>query len=111
MYVNHLQKPFWESGDEIDVAMYSEALVTIFRFLPNEESLPLFTTCLEPERPESVKICAVKACLTLSLEVCHFSVLMKGHRVSRNLPVVSTTLAEKLNVPGRDRCTTFTEHF
>ncbi|KAH7916805.1 hypothetical protein BJ138DRAFT_1121610 [Hygrophoropsis aurantiaca] len=62
------QKPFWDSYDEIDVATYAEALVTVFRFLPGEESLSLFVACLEPERSDAVKMCAVKAATTMSLE-------------------------------------------
>ena len=81
--MTHTQKPFWDSGEEIDVAMYSEALVTVYRFLPNEESLPLFTTCLEPDRSEAVKICAVKACLTLTLEVCSMRRLLRCSHLNR----------------------------
>lgn len=67
------KKPFWESRDEIDIAMYAEAMVSVFRFLPQEDSLPLFTVCVEPERSEAVKTCAVRACLTLVQEVkCSF---------------------------------------
>jgi hypothetical protein len=69
LWAAHNQKPFWDSGDEIDVALYSEALITVFQLLPDDESLPLFAACLEPERSEVVKIAAVKACLTLALEV------------------------------------------
>ena len=64
------QKPFWDSFDEIDVAAYAEALVAVFRFLSEEESLSLFLDCLEPERSDAVKICAIKAATTLSIEVC-----------------------------------------
>ncbi|KAG5638079.1 hypothetical protein H0H81_001929 [Sphagnurus paluster] len=62
------RKPYWESIDEIDVAIYAETLVAIFRFLPEEDALSLFTICLEPERSEAVKLCAVRACLTLIQE-------------------------------------------
>ncbi|OJA17736.1 hypothetical protein AZE42_08827, partial [Rhizopogon vesiculosus] len=61
-------KPFWDSFEEIDVAAYAEALATIFRFLSEEESIPLFLDCLEPERSGAVKICAIKAATTLSSE-------------------------------------------
>jgi neurofibromin 1 len=63
------QKPFWDASEEIDVAAYAEALVTVFRFLSEEESIPLFLECLEPERSDAVKICAIKAATTLSIEV------------------------------------------
>ncbi|OJA21538.1 hypothetical protein AZE42_01812, partial [Rhizopogon vesiculosus] len=44
------------------------ALATIFRFLSEEEPIPLFLDCLEPERSDAVKICAIKAATTLSSE-------------------------------------------
>jgi hypothetical protein len=62
-------KPFWESGDEIDVGFYAEVLVTVFRFLPEEESIPILVTCLEPERSEAVKMAVARAGLMLALEV------------------------------------------
>ncbi|KAI6130277.1 hypothetical protein EDD16DRAFT_1541379 [Pisolithus croceorrhizus] len=62
------QRPFWESYEEVDVATWAEALVTTFRFLPEEESLPIFASCLEPERSDAIKICAIKACTTLASE-------------------------------------------
>ncbi|KAG0709913.1 hypothetical protein DFH29DRAFT_1012634 [Suillus ampliporus] len=62
------QKSFWDSCDEIDVATYAEALVAVFRFLSEEESISLFLECLEPERSDAVKICAIKAATTLSIE-------------------------------------------
>ncbi|KAK7053933.1 hypothetical protein R3P38DRAFT_3343387 [Favolaschia claudopus] len=58
------QKPFWDL-DEIDVVIYAQALVTIFRFLPEEDSIPLFEECLMPERSDAVKLCVVRACLTI----------------------------------------------
>ncbi|CAK5277391.1 unnamed protein product [Mycena citricolor] len=61
------QKPFWDL-DEIDVALYASVLTAIFRFSPEEDSIPLFVECLLPERAESVKMCAVRACLTLVAE-------------------------------------------
>ncbi|KAG6919754.1 hypothetical protein DXG01_001588 [Tephrocybe rancida] len=62
------RKPFWESPDEIDVALYAEAMVAVYRFLPEEDALSLFAICVEPERSEAVKLCAVRACLTLVQE-------------------------------------------
>ncbi|KAI8982739.1 hypothetical protein BD414DRAFT_515918 [Trametes punicea] len=61
-------RPFWECSDEIDVAMIADALAALYRFLPEEESIPIFQQCLEPERSEAVKICVVKACLTLIVD-------------------------------------------
>lgn len=63
------QKPFWDSFDEIDIGTYAEALVAVFRFLPEDETVPLFMACLEPERADAVKICAIKAASILASEV------------------------------------------
>ncbi|EFI27794.1 hypothetical protein CC1G_14717 [Coprinopsis cinerea okayama7 len=60
------RKAFWETFDEIDVALYADALVAIFRFLPEEDSIPIFCVCIEPERSEAVKTCVIRACLTLN---------------------------------------------
>lgn len=62
-------KPFWECPDEIDVALLSDAMAALYRFLPEEESLQIFEQCVEPERSEAVKLCVVKACLTLIVDV------------------------------------------
>ena len=64
----HARKPFWESSEPINIAMYAEALVAIYRFLPQEDALPLFEVCVEPERSEAVKTCVVRACITLAEE-------------------------------------------
>jgi neurofibromin 1 len=58
---------------EIDVSLYAQALTMIFRFLPEEDSISLFSECLLPERSDAVKLCAVRACLTLVQEVIAFS--------------------------------------
>ena len=63
------ERPFWECPDEIDVAVFADVLAALYRFLPTEESLPIFQQCLEPEKSEAVKICVVKACLTLVVDV------------------------------------------
>ncbi len=62
-------RPFWECPDDLDVAMLSDAMAALYRFLPEEESISFFQQCVEPERSEAVKICAVKACLTLIVDV------------------------------------------
>ncbi|TBU46391.1 hypothetical protein BD309DRAFT_622853 [Dichomitus squalens] len=61
-------KPFWECPDEIEVALVSDALAALYRFLPEEESLGIFQQCLEPERSDAVKLCVMKACLTLVVD-------------------------------------------
>jgi neurofibromin 1 len=65
------QRPFWESPDEIDVTIFADALVALYRFSPLEDVLPLFQTCLEAERSDAVKLVAIKASVTLSVEVRH----------------------------------------
>ncbi|KAI0306901.1 hypothetical protein B0F90DRAFT_1915023 [Multifurca ochricompacta] len=62
------QRPFWESPDEIDVTIFADALVALYRFSPLADVLPLFKTCLEPERSDAVKLVAIKASVTLSVE-------------------------------------------
>ncbi|KAI1796034.1 hypothetical protein LXA43DRAFT_649826 [Ganoderma leucocontextum] len=61
-------KPFWECPDEIDVALLSDTMAALYRFLPEEESLQIFEQCVEPERSEAVKLCVVKASLTLIVD-------------------------------------------
>ncbi|KAH9030143.1 hypothetical protein EDB85DRAFT_1456161 [Lactarius pseudohatsudake] len=62
------QRPFWESPDEIDVTIFADALVALYRFSPLADVLPLFKTCLEAERSDAVKLVAIKASVTLSVE-------------------------------------------
>jgi hypothetical protein len=63
------RKPFYECQDEIDVALIADAMVTMFRFLPESDSIPVFVQSLQPEMSDAVKISAVKACITLVTEV------------------------------------------
>ena len=65
----HSLRPFWESDDEIDVGIISDILVVIFRYIPEEESIPIFKMCLDPSRSCAVKMCAVRALTLLSIEV------------------------------------------
>ena len=62
-------RPFWESDDEIDVGIISDILVVIFRYIPEEESIPIFRMCLDQSRSCAVKMCAVRALTLLSIEV------------------------------------------
>ncbi|KAI0686496.1 hypothetical protein BC835DRAFT_1523052 [Cytidiella melzeri] len=62
------RKPFYECPDEIDVGLVADAMVTLFRFLPESDSLPVFIQALQPEMSDAVKIAAVKACITLVTE-------------------------------------------
>jgi len=67
-----VKRLFWETHDDIDVSMYSESLVALYRFLASEDSIPLFHSCLEHERSEAVKTCAVRASLTLVEDALRF---------------------------------------
>ncbi|GAW06426.1 ras gtpase activator [Lentinula edodes] len=69
---NPNQKAFWEYCEDINVALWAEALVSVYRFLPKEDTHYIFSLCLEPERSDAVKLCAVRACLTLVQEVALF---------------------------------------
>ncbi|KAH9939229.1 uncharacterized protein BXZ73DRAFT_88953 [Epithele typhae] len=62
------ERPFWECPDEIDVALFADVLAALYRFLPEQESLPIFQQCIEPERSEASKICVVKAVLNLIVD-------------------------------------------
>lgn len=69
LWNNPLRKAFWETTDDIDLNVHTELLVAFFRFLPQEDSLKLFSTCAEAERSEAVKTVAARACFTLVQEV------------------------------------------
>lgn len=69
MISHSFRRPFWDSVEDIDVGLYASALVTVYRFLPEEHSIPIFQICVDPERSEAVKTTAVRACLTLAQEV------------------------------------------
>lgn len=62
-------RPFWESDEEIEVGIISDILVVIFRYIPEEESTPIFQKCLDQSQSCAVKICAIRALTLLSIEV------------------------------------------
>lgn len=63
------QRPFWDCSDEIDVGLIGDALVTIYRFLSVDEAIAIFVDAVRPERSDAVKICVIKAIITLISEV------------------------------------------
>jgi neurofibromin 1 len=65
-------KPFYESTDAIDVNLYADILVAIFRFNPIEAMENTFVTCLSNERSDAVKTCVVRAMVTLVSESRRF---------------------------------------
>ncbi|KAL1727572.1 hypothetical protein EV714DRAFT_253754 [Schizophyllum commune] len=62
------KRDIFDAKEEIDVALCAEVLVATYRFLPEEDSIPLFLRCCEPERSEAFKACAARAFLTLVQE-------------------------------------------
>ena len=63
---------------EIDVLVYTEALVSLYRFLPPDDSIPVFRLWLEPKQSEAVKSVVMRACLQLIEEV--IPILVLHHR-------------------------------
>ena len=61
-------KPFWECLEEIDVGLSADALVSIFRFTEEEDSIPSVEQALQPEMSFAVKISAIKAIIPLLTE-------------------------------------------
>jgi len=98
-------RPFWESDDEIDVGIISDILVVIYRYIPEEESVPIFQLCLDQSRSCAVKMCAVRALTLLSIEVrlgikelatfCELTPPTQRHRIpwQRSLAKALETLA------------------
>lgn len=91
-------KAFYDCPDEIDVALVADALVTIFRFLPEAESVPIIMQALRPEMSDAVKISAIKACLTLITDVRVLYFLVGRALLIDGPSVPSSSMAE---VAGR----------
>lgn len=62
-------KPFYETTEMIDVDLYADALVAIYRFSHSTAIDTVFPACIVPERSDAVKTCVMKACLTIATEV------------------------------------------
>ncbi|KAF9266130.1 hypothetical protein L218DRAFT_1016740 [Marasmius fiardii PR-910] len=69
---NPSRKNIWDNVEEIDIALFAECLVSIFRFVPEQDALEVFSACLEPERADAVKTATIRACLTLVQEASRF---------------------------------------
>lgn len=65
-------KPFYETTEMIDVDLYADALVAIYRFSHSTAVDPVFPACIAPERSDAVKTCVMKACLTIATEVSQY---------------------------------------
>ncbi|KAF8450670.1 hypothetical protein L210DRAFT_3520995 [Boletus edulis BED1] len=92
------QKPFWDSFDEIDIGTYAEALVAVFRFLPADETLPLFVACLEPERADAVKICVIKAASILASEAARLPWQPSMEKLRRIIALRSRRIYETASI-------------
>ncbi|KIL70462.1 hypothetical protein M378DRAFT_1044573 [Amanita muscaria Koide BX008] len=65
------RKFYHENNEEVDIPFYAEAFVALYRFLPPEDSVPLFMDCLRPEKSDAIKTAPVRAFLTLVQEAAH----------------------------------------
>ncbi|KAH7101725.1 hypothetical protein BKA62DRAFT_794260 [Auriculariales sp. MPI-PUGE-AT-0066] len=61
-------KPFYESNEPVNLEVISNAMVTIFRFDPQRARDTVFVPCLQPERSDGTKCCAIRAIITLATE-------------------------------------------
>ncbi|KAL0949203.1 hypothetical protein HGRIS_009281 [Hohenbuehelia grisea] len=68
LWLSHVRKPFWDTEQDIDLGLYAECLVILFRFCAEDEAIEAFKACMEPERSDAVKTVAIRALLTLVLE-------------------------------------------
>ncbi|KAF8883153.1 hypothetical protein CPB84DRAFT_1817082 [Gymnopilus junonius] len=66
------RKPFWDIQDDIDMALYADSLVAIYRFLSFEEATDLFLACIDPERSEAIKTVVIRAFLTVIQDAPRF---------------------------------------
>lgn len=62
-------RPFYETTEMIDVDLYADALVAIYRFNHAVAIDTIFPACMAPERSDAVKTCVLKACLMVVTEV------------------------------------------
>ena len=61
-------------------------MVTLYRFLPESDSIPVFVQSLQPEMSDAVKIAAVKACITLVVEVSAVYIVHVGLLICNTVP-------------------------
>lgn len=64
---------FWASPDPIDVNLYADLIVAIWRFDNPGAVRDVFPICLALERSDAVKATAVRALVTIVSEVGSFS--------------------------------------
>jgi hypothetical protein len=63
--------PPYSNLGAIDVDLYADALVAVYRHSP-QRSQRIIRTWLEPQRSEAVKLCVVRAAMTLVVETAVF---------------------------------------
>lgn len=68
---------FWASQDPIDVNLYADLIVAIWRFDNPGAVRDVFPVCLALERSDAVKATAVRALLTIISEVSSISHMAK----------------------------------
>ncbi|KAG9015978.1 Ras GTPase activating protein ira2 [Tulasnella sp. 427] len=61
-------KPFYDTTEMIDVDLYADSLVAIYRFSHSSAIETIYPISISPERSDAVKTCVMKACLTLVTE-------------------------------------------
>ncbi|KAG8959528.1 Ras GTPase activating protein ira2 [Tulasnella sp. 419] len=98
-------KSFYETMDMIDVDLYADALVAIYRFNHQTAVETVFPACIAPERSDAVKTCVLKACLTLVTEekkIPGQPNLKSLHPLiaSRTRMLLKVVVARKHEVPG-----------
>ncbi|KAG8905759.1 Ras GTPase activating protein ira2 [Tulasnella sp. 403] len=98
-------KPFYETSDMIDVDLYADALVAIYRFSHDVALETIFPACIAPERSDAVKTCVLKACLTLVTETGKIpsqTPVSTLHSLvaARTRAIVRSAMSRKPEVPG-----------
>lgn len=76
---------FWASQDPIDVNLYADLIVAIWRFDNLGAVRDVFPVCLALERSDAVKATAVRALLTIISEVGSISQTVKEKNVDIKL--------------------------
>ncbi|KAG9027475.1 Ras GTPase activating protein ira2 [Tulasnella sp. JGI-2019a] len=79
-------KPFYETTEMIDVDLYADALVAIYRFSHAVAIDTVFPACMAPERSDAVKTCVLKACL---MAVTEASKIRSQPHISALFPVIA----------------------
>ncbi|KAG8886533.1 Ras GTPase activating protein ira2 [Tulasnella sp. 331] len=79
-------RPFYETTEMIDVDLYADALVAIYRFNHAVAIDTIYPACMALERSDAVKTCVLKACLMVVTEA---SKIQSQPRASALFPVIA----------------------